>query len=99
MYFIPATRATAQAFRDRLAAELPGVQVSTLATVRSAPAPSRGSKIQIPNGELEAALRWLMLEHGDHSVLIHHSRETRWKTTATFRCGFGPALPLDFRGL
>lgn len=100
VYFTPETRDSALRLRDDLAAAgFEGVRVSGLREVPVGPHALPMFEVQIHNGSLETALRWLMLHHGQHSVLVHPLTGDDVRDHREFPMWLGTPLPIDFSRL
>jgi aromatic ring-cleaving dioxygenase len=88
LYFEDSSRASAASLRARLEAQ-PGFQVQTgeLRDGPFGPHPLAQFRATVPATALEAALRWYMVNHDEHAVLIHplsgddlldHTRHALW---------------------
>ncbi len=72
LYFTETDRASAAALRERLAQQRAFVvKVGLLREAPFGPHPVGQFLATVPVADLEAAVRWFMFHHGEHSVLIH----------------------------
>ncbi|MGQ0645422.1 MAG: DOPA 4,5-dioxygenase family protein [Elusimicrobiota bacterium] len=96
VYFDPDTAASAEILRAGVARALAGRVVVHPPVPRPiGPHPLPMFEIDVPPGELEGLLAWLMLHHGTHSVLVHPVTGDDLKDHRDHPLWIGRPLPLN----
>ncbi len=100
VYFDAESLSSAADLRRRAAEALSGrVVVHGLIDRAIGPHPLPMFEIDIPRGELEIFLNWMMLNHGAHSVLIHPITGDDLADHRDHPLWIGRPLPLDLEFL
>jgi len=100
VYFDDASQDSAAALRRRVQEALKGrVIVHGLVSRPIGPHPLPMFEIDVPRGNLEELVSWMMLNHGPHSVLIHPITGNDLADHRDHPVWIGKPLPLDLEFL
>ncbi len=100
VYFEPETHASASALREKLLGmpELK-LKIYTMSDGPRGPHLVRMFGVDIPKAHLPKVMGFLMLNHGDHPVLVHPVTDNEVHDHTIHAFWLGPAQPLDLSKL
>lgn len=99
VYYERETRASAIALREELLRSIPGLQVYPPIDRPVGPHPTPMFEIDFNGAQFYEVVSWLMLNHGEHSVLVHPITGDDLKDHFEYPIWIGKVQALDSAGL